>query len=91
MTYTSKFYQVQHPTGRSLLGAMTGYNTLEQAIAETEFQVKRAQEQGYNNDEKWLFIEVTTATITDDKGVFVSEATDKKAIGIYDNGAVTMY
>ena len=91
MTCTTKYYQVMHPTGGSFLGAFPGYNTLEQAVGDTVFQVKRAQEQGYNNDEKWLFIEVTTATITDDKGVFVSETTDKKAIGIYDNGKVTMY
>lgn len=91
MTHTSKFYQVMHPTNRSLLGALTGYNTIVDAITETTYQVSRAREQGYNNDEKWLIIEVTTATITDDNGVFISETTDQRAIGVYDNGNVKMY
>ncbi len=90
MTHATKFYEMMHPTDRHLLG-LYGYNTVIEALGEAEFQIKRAREAGYNNDEKWLIIEVTTATITDDKGRFVSETTDRKAIGLYDNGKVTMY
>ena len=91
MTHTNTCYQMMHPTSRSFIGLYYNHDTVEEAIGETEFQVTRAREKGYNNDEKWLIIKVTTATITDDNGWFVSETTDRKAIGLYDNGKVTMF
>lgn len=91
MTYTNTCYQMRHPKGGSYLGRSLNYDTIEKAIDEAEYQVTRARKQGYNNDDKWLIIEVTTTTITDDNGWFVSETTDRKAIGLYDNGKVTMY
>lgn len=91
MTHTNTCYQMMSPTGRNFIGRFYNYDTVEEAIGETAFQVERSHKAGYNCDEKWLIIKVTTATITDDKGWFVSETTDRKAIGIYDNGTVTMY
>lgn len=91
MTRTNTCYQIMQPKGGSYLGRFFNYDTVEEALNEAEFQVNRAREAGYNRDEKWLIIQVTTATITDDKGWFVSETTDRKVIGLYDNGIVTMY
>lgn len=90
MTHVDTVYQMMRPSGGSILGELY-YESIEKAIEGTEYQVNRAKENGYHNDEKWLIVMITTATITDNNGNFVSQTVDKKAIGIYDNGNVTMY
>lgn len=90
MTHVSTTYQMMHPTGDHLLGWFD-YPSVDEAIAMNKAENARAKAKGFDSDEKWLIVKVTTATIKDNDGNFVSQTTDSKAIGVYDNGKVTMY
>lgn len=90
MTTTEIKYQMMHPRKERLIGSLY-YDTVEDAIEETKRITRQAKENGHPLSVKWQIVQVTTATIRDDKDYFVSRTIDAKAIGIYDNGNVTMY
>ena len=50
---------------------------------------KRAKEQGYNNDQKWVIMAVEWGRTWDDDDVFVSSWEKRTAVALYDNGTVT--
>ena len=46
----------------------------------------KAKERGYDNDEKWLIVDVFWNKVYTEDGVFVSADTHKSSLALYDNG-----
>lgn len=91
MTHTDTYYQAINPITFNNSGRCSKYYSCNDALLDIEFLAKRARKMDIGRRISVLIVKVTTATITDDNGWFVSETTDRKAIGLYDNGQVTMY
>ena len=63
--------------------------SFELTVEAIDEAVARAKEQGYNNDEKWLIVEVIREREWNDDGMFLWDKVTRKAIAFYDNGTVT--
>lgn len=90
MSRIRQFYEVTNIEGTHGLHISNMSNeSFELTIEEIDEAVKRAKAQGYNNDEKWLVIEVVREKEWSDNGAFLWEKSLKKAVALYDNGKVT--
>ena len=89
MTHKSTYYQVIKPNDSCMLGYVS-YDSIEQALEMTNYQVERAKSNGYHNDEKWLFVKVDVTKMFDDStGYFLGEISSREVVGFYDNGKFT--
>lgn len=67
---------------------LTHQDNVEDVVKDIDDIVKRAKEQGYNNDEKWVIFSVEWMRVWNDD-VFVSSWEHRQAVALYDNGVVT--
>lgn len=88
MTRTGHYYDVVKYQGYSGL-CLTHTESIESVADDINDIEKRAKEQGYNNDGKWVIVLVEWERIWDDNNVFVSSYEKRTAVALYDNGTVT--
>lgn len=81
------YYVVQRYKGHSELDILHNTN-LDDVVSGINDIVKRAQERGYHNDEKWLIVSVEWERKWTDDEVFVSSWEKRTAVALYDNGEV---
>ena len=90
--YHGEYYEVMRYKDRCYLSIVNDGRleptTIEKIVEEINDICDRARAQGYNNDNKWLIVQVNYSTIYDGDGVFCTSSRYEKAIAFYDNGKV---
>ena len=90
MERSGLYYDVVKYKGYSGL-VLYHQDSIEGVVNDLNDIVKRAKEQGYNNDEKWVIVSVEWERKWTDDEVFISSSERRTAVALYDNGNVTIY
>lgn len=92
MARIHQFYEVVSLEGTHGLHISNMSNeSYELTIEAINDAVSNAKSQGYDNDEKWLIVEVVKEREWNEDGIFLWEKVRKTTVALYDNGVVTKY
>ena len=64
-------------------------SSIESCLEGIKRAVEGAKARGYNNDEKWIVVEVVTCVFREDDDSFVNSVRNEHTVAKYDNGTVT--